>query len=242
MHKDERDLLDVLKFELEFIEKGGYGRSPREPWRPRLIFEDSPTCMNYDSKENPAPCAECVLMELVPPAMRGEKIPCRHIPFNAAGESLDSLYRYSDDFTTEDAVRDWLRITIAALEARRHTRASVGTYVAGQGTQPRTCEPLFQNLHPKCANPACPAAFHWLAGGRFFRFRPSPDEETLPGEGGAKSAQPEGTKHFWLCERCCHALTLIFDPNHGVIVQPIRQAFPPVEPSRDLPAPKAATR
>ncbi len=43
MRKDER----VLKFELEFLEKGGYGRSPREPWRPQFIFEDSPTCMNY---------------------------------------------------------------------------------------------------------------------------------------------------------------------------------------------------
>ena len=43
MQKDERDLLDVLKFELEFLEKGGYGRSPREAWRPQFIFEDSPT-------------------------------------------------------------------------------------------------------------------------------------------------------------------------------------------------------
>ena len=30
MQKDERDLLDVLKFELNFLEKGGYGRSSRE--------------------------------------------------------------------------------------------------------------------------------------------------------------------------------------------------------------------
>jgi hypothetical protein len=44
MQKDERDLLDVLKFELSFLEKGGYGRSPREAWRPVYIFEDSPTC------------------------------------------------------------------------------------------------------------------------------------------------------------------------------------------------------
>ena len=33
MQKDERDLLDVLKFELDFLEKGGYGRSPRKPWK-----------------------------------------------------------------------------------------------------------------------------------------------------------------------------------------------------------------
>ena len=33
MAKDERDLLDLLKFELKFLEDGGYGRSPHTPWR-----------------------------------------------------------------------------------------------------------------------------------------------------------------------------------------------------------------
>ncbi len=37
MQKDERDLLEVLKFELEFLEKGGYGRSPKMSWRPQYI-------------------------------------------------------------------------------------------------------------------------------------------------------------------------------------------------------------
>ena len=26
------------------------------------------------------------------------------------------------------------------------------------------------NLHPKCANPSCAAAFDWMAGGKLFRF------------------------------------------------------------------------
>ncbi len=34
MPKDDRDVLEVLKFELDFIEKGGYGRSVRTPWLP----------------------------------------------------------------------------------------------------------------------------------------------------------------------------------------------------------------
>ena len=80
MPGDDRDLLDVLKFELKVLERGGYGSSPREPWRQHLAFEDSPSCMNYDTRENPAPCEECVLMQLVPPDQRGTKIPCRHIP------------------------------------------------------------------------------------------------------------------------------------------------------------------
>jgi hypothetical protein len=64
MQKDERDLLEVLRFELQFLKDGGYGRSPKSPWRPQYIFEDSLTCMNYDSKGNPRPCSECVLMQL----------------------------------------------------------------------------------------------------------------------------------------------------------------------------------
>src|ERR1700682_5373741 len=119
MQKDERDLLEVLKFELEFLKAGGYGRSPRTPWRPQYIFEDSLTCMNYDSKENPGPCSDCVLMQLVPPERRSEKIPCRHIPFNVSGETLDSLYRCSDQNEIEETVGGWLRATIQRLEADR---------------------------------------------------------------------------------------------------------------------------
>ena len=132
MHKDERDLLDVLKFELAFLEKGGYGRSPREPWRPRYIFEDSPSCMNYDCKDNPEPCSHCVLTQLVPPDLRNEKIPCRHIPLNALGENLDSLYRYDDQREIEETVENWLRATIAKLEAARRVAQSDGPHAAAR--------------------------------------------------------------------------------------------------------------
>jgi hypothetical protein len=119
MPKDERDLLEVLRFELQFLEKGGYGRSPRSPWRPQFIFEDSPTCMNYDSKENPAPCSECLLMHFVPGESREEKIPCRHIPLNEAGETIESFYRTGTQPELEDAYGKWLRKTIKELEEER---------------------------------------------------------------------------------------------------------------------------
>jgi hypothetical protein len=118
MLKDDRKLLDVLRFELNFLNKGGYGRSPREPWRSPLVFEDSPTCMNYDQKDNPTPCGECVLMDLVPRERQDEAIPCRHIPLNASGETLDSLYRYGHQHELEEAVRVWLRATIKQLEEK----------------------------------------------------------------------------------------------------------------------------
>ena len=37
MAKDDRDILDALKQELDFIEKGGYGRSVRTPFRVSIM-------------------------------------------------------------------------------------------------------------------------------------------------------------------------------------------------------------
>ncbi|HXW57791.1 MAG TPA: hypothetical protein VEJ67_18710 [Candidatus Cybelea sp.] len=121
---DERDLLEVLKFELNFLEKGGYGRSPKERWRGWLVFEDSPTCMNYDSKTRREPCQECALMRLVPPEARSENIPCRHIPLTQTGETLESMYRCAEEYEIEETVRNWLRTTIERLERERAAAGS----------------------------------------------------------------------------------------------------------------------
>src|SRR5260370_13911927 len=172
MYKDERELLDVLNPELAFLEKGGYGRSPRESWRQPLIFEDSPSCMNYDSKDHSEPCSSCVLFQLVPPQFRGKQVPCRHIPFNAEGETLDSLYRYSDQFEVEEVFGNWLRKTIAKIEETRQALLGEGTRTSAPGHVDAAAAHLSPKLHPKCANPACSTAFRWLAGGKFFRFRP----------------------------------------------------------------------
>lgn len=118
MPQDDRDTLEVLKAELNFVTKGGYGRSPREPWKAVLPLEDSPTCMNYDSKESPAPCAECLLMQFVPPDKLGEKVPCRHIRVTPAGESLLELYRYGTEQEVEEALANWLKREIAKLEGQ----------------------------------------------------------------------------------------------------------------------------
>ena len=47
MTKDDRDLLELLKQELSFIEEGGYGRSVRTPWLPKSVFQDLLSCLNY---------------------------------------------------------------------------------------------------------------------------------------------------------------------------------------------------
>lgn len=121
MPKDGRDVLALLKSELEFLEKGDY-RKPS--WRAQFIFQDSPTCLNYD-RGNPRPCSECVLFQLVPLESRKEKIPCRHIPLDEQGETIDSLYRWGNQEEVETAVAKWLRATIQEVERKRPENQSL---------------------------------------------------------------------------------------------------------------------
>lgn len=127
-HEQRRRLLQALKTELKFLEEGGYQRSSREDWRAQFIFEDSPTCMNYKvSAKHLAPCSNCALMPLVPSERQVAKWPCRHIPLNCAGETLDTLYPYGDVSEVEVTLRRWLHAQIHRIENER-TEISETTY------------------------------------------------------------------------------------------------------------------
>ncbi|HET8921802.1 MAG TPA: hypothetical protein VFN26_02275 [Candidatus Acidoferrum sp.] len=235
MQKDERDILEVLKFELKFLEDGGYGRSPSARWRSQLIFEDSPTCMNFNSQEQ-GPCSDCVLMQLVPPEFRSAEIPCRHIPFDKSGETLDSFYRYGDQGEIEEVFGNWLRATIQRLAEERATaREAHSKQPPSRGGALRGT-PLYQKQHPKCANPACPTAFHWTGGGKFFRFRPDP----FPTGGITTTADSpggiHGVRHYWLCERCSHVFTLVSDEGNGVMLKVLWPELPTGETHKEASA------
>jgi hypothetical protein len=119
MAKDKRDLLDVLKVELAFLEKGGYQVTARVPWRPQFLFQDSPTCLNFDPTEPQRPCSDCVLMQLLPEMLGDKKIACRYIPLNERGETIDSFYRSGTQEELEAAFSQWLKATVARLEQEK---------------------------------------------------------------------------------------------------------------------------
>jgi hypothetical protein len=121
MSNDKRDLLSVLRAEQEFVEKGGYRNTDLSPWRPQFIFQDSPTCLNSDPAQPPRPCSECVLSLLVPADSRRRNIPCRYIPLNEQGETIDSFYRCGTRDELEFALRNWLHTTIHRLEGKAST-------------------------------------------------------------------------------------------------------------------------
>jgi hypothetical protein len=126
MANDDRDILELLKEELDFIEKGGYGRSVHTPWKPTSTFQDSLTCINYGYPYRAHPCNECPLLDFVNPEQRGTEIPCHYIPLNEAGETIEDLERTDNQAKLERKVCEWLRAKINELEEERATQALAG--------------------------------------------------------------------------------------------------------------------
>ena len=119
MSKDERDILELLKSELDFIEHGGYGRSVRTPWKATSPFRDSLTCVNYALPEKAHPCSECHLIDFVPTDKRSGDLPCHAIPLNAAGETVESLELENNQAKLEEALKEWMRAKINEIETAR---------------------------------------------------------------------------------------------------------------------------
>ena len=126
MATDERDILELLKEELEFIEKGGYGRSVRTPWQEKSAFQDSLTCINYGYPYRAHPCSECHLLDFVDPQHRNEAVPCHHIPLNNDGETIEDLEARDNQAKLEHEVSTWLRAKINEIEQERAALQLIG--------------------------------------------------------------------------------------------------------------------
>ena len=129
MAHSDHEMLEILRFELKFLEDGGYGRSPRASWRPSFVFTDSPTCLNFNDPSRPHSCNECCLLRFVPEGQREQPTPCWSILIGAEGESVEDLYRCGTQLELEEALKGWLRSQIQSLE--------VGQVPAASGEQVR---------------------------------------------------------------------------------------------------------
>jgi len=212
MKVDARDPVDVLKKELELLQSGHYERLDNLQWRPALIFEDSPSCLNYTTPLDRGQCDGCVLMQFVPVEQRRQQIPCRHIVLTPEGETLDSLYRSCVMKDVHKAAEDWLRRTIVDLEREREICHHVDRRSSkGSGNGPRAIA-LYECAEPKCANSECSSTFHWSARGELLRF---PVGLEQAGIGGVHQV-----RHYWLCECCGKRYSLVEDAVWGAVLRP----------------------
>jgi hypothetical protein len=120
MPKDDRDMLALLKAELDFIEQGGYGRSVRTPWQPTAPFQDSLSCLNFHDPEHQSACSDCQLIDFVTPARQTETVPCHHIQLDNAGATIDEVMSEDNQAKLEKKLKEWLRVRIGEIEEERH--------------------------------------------------------------------------------------------------------------------------
>ena len=125
MVKDDRDILELLKEELVFVEQGGYGRSVRTPWLPKAAFQDSLTCINYADPNRTHPCNDCHLIDFVDSEHLSEQVPCHFIALNQAGETVEDLDAEGNQAKLEATLKKWMRSKIKEIADRRAASAAV---------------------------------------------------------------------------------------------------------------------
>lgn len=113
--KSRREIVNLLKQELAFLERGGYAGAI--PWRPVSMFLDSPSCPNRLDVERTTPCAQCWLFQFVPERFHQEMNACHFISLNREGESVHSMSRQYTPAEVEAALKTWLEAEIRHLEA-----------------------------------------------------------------------------------------------------------------------------
>ncbi len=121
MQADLQDVLRVLRYELNYLQQSGYP-APRDeesggPPAMESPFLGNHSCLNFGDTLRSHACRECVLSMFVPEKHRTEDIPCHFIPLGG-GETIEDLLRTGDRARLVLALEDWLRITIARLEAQ----------------------------------------------------------------------------------------------------------------------------
>lgn len=77
----------------------------------------------------------------------------------------------------------------------------------------------------KCANPVCFQRFLYLHQGKIFQLTPTPEVEAV---GGGR--WPSLYERFWLCDKCCKEMTLVWGGNEPKLVPLHAKPIVPILP------------
>jgi len=122
MSKDLRNVLEVLRYELNYIEQGGFDRD-RTSLGMESPFLGNFTCINFGDPLRAHACRECSLHEFVPKDRQTEEYPCHYIRLSDSGETIAELIKKKDPKRLVVVLEHWLRTTIAQLEATQSRNA-----------------------------------------------------------------------------------------------------------------------
>lgn len=77
----------------------------------------------------------------------------------------------------------------------------------------------------KCANPACSEKFLYLHQGKIFQLTPTPEVEAVGG-----GFPPSLYERFWLCDKCCREMKLVWGGTEAKLVPLRAEPVAPLSP------------
>jgi hypothetical protein len=116
MGRENQELLELLRYELNFLEQGGYRQLVKDG-HCHSPFTNSLTCLNYGDPMRPHACHECSLFQFVPAKAQAEDVPCHFIPLDEHGRKISDFVKNGRPEEVESALKKWLEKTIARLES-----------------------------------------------------------------------------------------------------------------------------
>lgn len=116
MSQDVHEVLQVLRYELNYLEQGGFERD-RASLGTESPFLGNFACINFGDPLRAHACRECPLYQFVPEDKQTEEFPCHFIRLTGSGETIAELMAKNDPRRLVTALEQWLRSTISTLEA-----------------------------------------------------------------------------------------------------------------------------
>jgi hypothetical protein len=110
----DHEVLETLRYELNFLEQGGYDRKVSGEGLPSP-FKTGFSCINFGDPLRRHACRECKLYQFVPDKGRNQDVPCHAIQI-APEVTIANLLGEGDRGRLVTLLEDWLRHTIARLE------------------------------------------------------------------------------------------------------------------------------
>lgn len=116
MAHDITEILQVLRYELNYLEQGGFARD-RALLGIESPFRGTFACLNFRDLLEAHACRECLLYQFVPDGKRNEEFPCHHIVLDDSGETIKQCLDRNEPERMVDMLKHWLQTTITRLEA-----------------------------------------------------------------------------------------------------------------------------
>lgn len=105
---DKREIIGLLRLEIENIHRRGFG----------AYFRDSVLCLNAGLTSPHEKCHQCILLDFAPAEYRQDQQPCLHIPLDDGGNTVKSLMAQGRRRECEQLILAWMERTLTRLESQ----------------------------------------------------------------------------------------------------------------------------